>query len=53
MKNEILEELWKAKDELGEEYGNDIDALAKALIEKEKNESNHIIDLSHNKKAAA
>jgi hypothetical protein len=53
MKNEILEELWKAKDELSEEYGNDIDALAKALKEKEKNEAKLVVDLSHAVKAAA
>lgn len=53
MKNEILEELWKVKDDLGEEYGYDIDALAKALIEKEKNEPDLPVDLSRNKKAAA
>jgi hypothetical protein len=53
MKNEILEELWKVKDELGEKYGNNIDALAKALKTKEKDETNKVIDLSHNERAAA
>ncbi len=53
MKNEILEELWKAKDELGQKYGNNVDALAKALKTKEKDEKNNVIDLSNDRKAAA
>jgi hypothetical protein len=38
---------------LGKKYGNDINALAKALKAKEKGETNKVIDLSHNQKAAA
>jgi ATP-dependent Zn protease len=53
MKNEILDELWKVKDELSEEYGNNIETLAKALLEKEKKDSSRTIDLSDKKKAAA
>jgi hypothetical protein len=53
MKNEILEELWKVKDQLGEKYGNNIDALAGAMKAKEKGETNRVIDLSHDQKAAA
>ena len=37
MKNEILEELWKVKDQLAEDYGYDIEKLAKGLRAKEKN----------------
>jgi hypothetical protein len=53
MKNEILEELWKVKDTLSEKYGNNVDSLADALKTKEKDETNRVIDLSRNQKAAA
>jgi hypothetical protein len=53
MKNEILEELWKVKDDLAEKYGNNLDALASAMRTKEKSETNKVIDLSHSQKAAA
>jgi hypothetical protein len=53
MRNEILEELWKTKDDLGEKYGNNVDSLASALRKKEKNESTKVIDLSQDQKAAA
>jgi hypothetical protein len=53
MKNEILEELWKVKDDLGEKYGKDIDALANALKKKENDETAKVIDLSRDQKAAA
>ena len=36
MKNEILEELWKTKDQIAKEYGYDVGKLVKALRQKEK-----------------
>jgi hypothetical protein len=53
MKNEIVEELWKVKEELSEKYGNNVDDLATAMKAKEKDETNKVIDLSHSQKAAA
>ncbi len=46
MKNEILEELWQAKDAVAKEYGYDIDNLVKGLREKEKFEKNRVINLN-------
>ena len=50
MKNEILEELWKVKDGISEEYENNIDAIVKVLREKEEKEVNPVVDLSPIKK---
>ncbi len=45
MKNEILEELWKVKDQLAEDCGYDIEKLVKGLRAKEKTEGN-VVDLT-------
>ena len=36
MKDPIIQELWKIKDQIAKECGNSIDRLAKRLKEKEK-----------------
>ncbi len=36
MKNELLEELWKIKDQVAHEYGYDIEKLVEGLRKKEK-----------------
>ena len=46
MKNEILKELWKTKDQIAKEHGYDIEKLAKELRQKEKEEANKVVDLS-------
>ena len=46
MKNEILEELWKIKDEIGEEFHYDVSELVKALREKAKGTKVPTIDFS-------
>lgn len=46
MKNEILEELWKIKDQIGQECDYDIDKLANELRAKEKKEKAPIVDFS-------
>lgn len=51
MKNEILEELWKVKDQLAEDYGYDIEKLVKGLRAKEKTEGN-VVDLTLQTKTA-
>lgn len=35
MKNELLEEIWKVKDEIGKENGYDINKLAHLLRKKQ------------------
>ncbi len=51
MKNEILEELWKVKDQLAEDCGYDIEKLVKGLRAKEKTKGN-IVDLTLRAKIA-
>ena len=51
MKNEILEELWKVKDQLAKENDYDIEKLVKGLRIKEKAEDN-VVDLTLKAKTA-
>ncbi|MFQ5456670.1 MAG: hypothetical protein ACE5EA_10815 [Nitrospirota bacterium] len=53
MKNEILEELWKVKDQLAHEYDYDIEKLAKELCKKEKKTGTSVIDLTLQSKSVA
>ena len=46
MKNEILEELWKIKDQIARECGNNIDTLADKLRAKEKNEKVPVVNFT-------
>lgn len=46
MKNEILSELWKIKDEIAQKYDYDVRKLADALMDKEKKEKHKIVNLS-------
>ncbi len=50
MKDEILEELWKSKDEIAEEHGYNMDKLVNTLREMEKERGIEIVDLSTIKK---
>ena len=52
MKNEILEDLWKVKDQIANEYGYDIEKLAKELRKKEKKVKSSVIDLTLQDKSA-
>jgi hypothetical protein len=47
MENDILREIWKSKDEMAEEHGNDIDSLVRDLRKKEEQEREEVVDLSH------
>ena len=51
MKNEILEELWKVKDQLAEDCGYDVKKLVKGLRAKEKAEGN-VVNLTLRAKIA-
>jgi ATP-dependent Zn protease len=53
MENEILKEVWKAKDEIVQEHDNDIDSLVKELRKKEELEKENVVDLSHGDRDAA
>ena len=44
MKNEILEEVWRNRDEFAKEHNYDIDAMVATLQEMEKQNPNQIID---------
>lgn len=50
MKNEILEELWKSKDEIAKEYGYNIDMLTNALRKKEEGVKATVVDLTADSK---
>jgi hypothetical protein len=51
MKNEILEELWKVKDQVANEYGYNIEKLAKGLRTKEKEAKATVVDLTRQVKS--
>ncbi len=53
MKNEILEEVWKIKDEIAEEHNFNIDSIAKNLIEKQKKHKKNIVNYSKKIKKVA
>jgi hypothetical protein len=53
MKNEILEEVWKIKDEIGEEHDFDIDSIANDLKKREKKHPKNIVNYSRKAKKAA
>ena len=50
MKDEILEELWKSKDEVAEEYSYNIDKLVEDLRKKERCVKATVIDLTFENK---
>ena len=53
MKNEILNEIWKIKDEIAGEHDFNIDSIAKNLMKNEKKHSNKIVNYSKKVKKAA
>ena len=46
MKNEILEELWRIKDEISKQSHYDVSELVKTLRKKGKRAKNPTVDLS-------
>ena len=44
MKNEILQEVWRNRDEFAEEYSYNLDAMVAALQQMEKHPLTHTID---------
>ena len=53
MKNEILEEIWKVKDEIAQEHDFNIDSIAKNLMKREKKHIKKIVNYSKKAKKAA
>ena len=43
-KNEILEEVWRNRDEFAREHNYDLDAMVAALQEMEKHPLNKVVD---------
>jgi hypothetical protein len=46
MKNPILEELWKVKDEMARECGYDLNKLADLLRQRQKESKHKVVDFS-------
>jgi hypothetical protein len=53
MKNEILEEVWRVKDEMAKKYDFNIDKMVKGLRKSEKEHKERTVDLSKKAKKAA
>jgi hypothetical protein len=53
MENEILEEVWKIKDEIAKKYDFNIDKMVKDLKKAEDGHKERIVDLSKKTKKAA
>jgi hypothetical protein len=45
MKDEILEQVWLAKDAVAKKYGHDVQAMAKALRKREKTSKAPVVNL--------
>ena len=43
-KNEILEEVWRNRDEFAEQYNHDIDAMVTALQQMERHSLSKVVD---------
>ena len=53
MRNEILEEVWKIKNEMAKKHNFNIDMMVKELKRAEKEHAKRIVDLSKKAKNAA
>lgn len=53
VKNEILEEVWKIKDEMGKKYSFDVEKIGRTLKEKQKARNGRLVNLHQQKKDAA
>jgi hypothetical protein len=45
MKDEILEQVWRAKDAVAKKYGYDVQTMAKALRKREKESKAPVVNL--------
>ena len=53
MADEIIQELWDAKDAIAREHGYDVDSLFEHLRAKQQREGRRVVDLSARRKASA
>jgi hypothetical protein len=51
MKNEILEEVWRNRDEFAKQHSHDIDAMVAALQEMERHPLTKLVDRRKTKPA--
>ena len=45
MSDEVIEELWRIKDDMGREHGYDVARLAADLQSKQREEGQRVVDL--------
>ena len=45
MSDEVIEELWRIKDDMGREHGYDVARLAADLQSKQREEAERVVDL--------
>ncbi len=53
MKNELLEEVWRIKDEMAGNYGFNIDKIVQNLKNREKEHRKKVVNFSKDVKKAA
>jgi hypothetical protein len=53
MKDEIIQEVWRAKDAIAAKHKHNVEALVKHLRREEKNPSDRIVDLHARKENSA
>jgi hypothetical protein len=52
MKDEIIQEVWKAKDAIAERYHHDLAALVKHVRDRERRSSAKVVDLHATRRAS-
>ena len=52
MPDEIIEELWRIKDEIAREHGYDVESLATYLQSKDRTSERQVVDLQSQRKIA-
>ena len=53
MSDEIIEELWRIKDDMGREHGYDVARLAADLQRRQREEGHRVVDLRASRKNTA
>jgi hypothetical protein len=53
MKDEIIKEVWKAKDEIAQECGHDLHKLAAMLRERQQQRQHKTVNLTNRQRAGS
>lgn len=53
MKDEVIKELWKAKDEIAQECGHDLHKLAALLRKKQQRRQHKTVNLTNHQSAGS